>query len=299
MIRAQQQASGSLSRLVPGLSALALGLGGVGLLAVSLLSVRERYSEIGLRLAVGGRPIAAARLANISLVARQVVEGVISGLHRSPHRGFSVEFSEHREYSPGDDLRHLDWVAWGRTDRYYLKQYEQETNLRAYVLLDVSASMNYRHGAELTKHEYGCFLTACLAYLMTRQQDMVGLVKIPLGCPAFAQEFLAHGLCKVLVLINHSRLKHQLPLLGTAQGRIVEHIVLHHQIDGLVVQVASEEGVTDYNGDFDTVDTEILWWADASVAAPVWIQVAPGFGSLGGLAMDGGSAAMVWRSACG
>jgi len=121
-------------------------------------------------------PQRVARLANLSIVARQVVEGFISGLHRSPHRGFSVEFSEHREYSPGDDLRHLDWVAWGRTDRYYIKQYEQETNLRAYVLLDISASMNYRYEAPRTKLEYGCFLTACLTYLMARQQDVAGVI---------------------------------------------------------------------------------------------------------------------------
>ncbi len=122
------------------------------------------------------QPDRAAKLANLNLVARHVVEGFISGLHRSPHRGFSVEFSEHREYSPGDDLRHLDWVAWGRTDRYYIKQYEQETNLRAHILLDVSGSMNYRHEAELTKFQYGCYLAACLAYLMCRQQDMVGMI---------------------------------------------------------------------------------------------------------------------------
>ncbi len=121
-------------------------------------------------------PDRAAKLANLSLVARQVVEGFISGLHRSPHRGFSVEFSEHREYSPGDDLRHLDWVAWGRTDRYYIKQYEQETNLRAYILLDVSGSMDYRFDGPLTKFQYGCYLAACLAYLMARQQDTVGVV---------------------------------------------------------------------------------------------------------------------------
>jgi uncharacterized protein (DUF58 family) len=122
------------------------------------------------------QPERAAKLARIHLVARQVVEGFISGLHRSPHRGFSVEFSEHREYSPGDDLRHLDWVAWGRTDRYYVKQYEQETNLRAYILLDVSGSMNYRYEAPLSKFQYGCHLAACLAYLMARQQDLVGVV---------------------------------------------------------------------------------------------------------------------------
>jgi uncharacterized protein (DUF58 family) len=117
-----------------------------------------------------------AGLKNISLLARQAVEGFISGLHRSPHRGFSVEFSEHREYSPGDDLRHLDWVAWGRSDRFYLKQYEQETNLRAYILLDASASMNYPRGMGATKFTYGCFLAACLSYLMCRQQDMVGMI---------------------------------------------------------------------------------------------------------------------------
>lgn len=117
-----------------------------------------------------------ARLRNLSLVARSAVEGFISGLHRSPHRGFSVEFTEHREYAPGDDIRHLDWVAWGRSDRYYIKQYEQETNLRAHILLDVSASMNYRHETELTKFGYGCFLAACLSYLMCRQQDAVGMI---------------------------------------------------------------------------------------------------------------------------
>jgi uncharacterized protein (DUF58 family) len=117
-----------------------------------------------------------ARLKNLNLMARQAVEGFISGLHRSPHRGFSVEFSEHREYSPGDDLRHLDWVAWARSDRYYIKQYEQETNLRSYILLDASNSMDYRHGAPVSKFVYGCFLSACLSYLMCRQQDVVGMI---------------------------------------------------------------------------------------------------------------------------
>ena len=117
-----------------------------------------------------------AKFANLNIVARQVVEGFVSGLHKSPHHGFSVEFSEHREYAPGDDLRHLDWIAYARTDRFYIKQYEQETNLRCYVLLDTSASMNYRFDGALTKFQYGCYLAACLAYLMARQQDTVGLV---------------------------------------------------------------------------------------------------------------------------
>ena len=117
-----------------------------------------------------------AKLKNLNLLARQAVEGFISGLHRSPHRGFSVEFSEHREYTPGDDIRHLDWVAWGRSDRYYIKQYEQETNLRAYILLDVCNSMAYRYAGERTKFIYGCFMSACLSYLMCRQQDTVGMI---------------------------------------------------------------------------------------------------------------------------
>jgi len=121
-------------------------------------------------------PQRVGRLKNLSLLARQAVEGFISGLHRSPHHGFSVEFSEHREYAPGDDLRHLDWIAWARSDRYYVKRYEQQTNLRAYVLLDASASMNYSHRGGPTKFQYGCFLAACLSYLMCRQQDVVGMV---------------------------------------------------------------------------------------------------------------------------
>lgn len=121
-------------------------------------------------------PDRVARLRNLNLLARQAVEGFITGLHRSPHHGFSVEFSEHREYVPGDDIRHLDWVAYARSDRYYIKQYQQETNLRAYILLDVSNSMAYRYGGELTKFVYGCFMTACLSYLMCRQQDTVGVI---------------------------------------------------------------------------------------------------------------------------
>jgi len=120
-------------------------------------------------------PEKALRMGKLALTVRGVVEGFISGLHRSPHHGFSAEFSEHREYSPGDDLRHLDWLAYARTDRFYIKQYEQETNLRAYILLDVSGSMNYRSDG-VTKFEYGCLLAAMLAYLMARQQDAVGLV---------------------------------------------------------------------------------------------------------------------------
>src|SRR3972149_11048842 len=116
------------------------------------------------------QPEALVKLGRLNLIARAVVEGFVTGLHRSPYHGFSVEFSEHREYVPGDNPRDLDWLALARTDRLYIKRYEEETNLRAHVLLDTSASMGYRYAPEkLTKLEYGCFLAAALAFLMMRQ----------------------------------------------------------------------------------------------------------------------------------
>ncbi len=120
-------------------------------------------------------PQALGRVKNLSMVARGVVEGAITGLHASPYKGFSVEFAEHREYSAGDDPRHLDYRMLARTDRLYIKQYEEETNMRVQVLLDTSGSMGYSVDGKLTKLEYGSYLTAILAYLMTRQQDAVGL----------------------------------------------------------------------------------------------------------------------------
>lgn len=120
-------------------------------------------------------PAALSRVKNMSMVARGVVEGFITGLHSSPYKGFSVEFAEHRNYVAGDNIRHLDWRMLGRTDRLYVKQYEEETNLRAQIVLDVSRSMLYQHGKVLSKIQYGAYLTAVLAYLMTRQQDAVGL----------------------------------------------------------------------------------------------------------------------------
>ncbi|MEX0977285.1 MAG: DUF58 domain-containing protein [Pirellulales bacterium] len=120
-------------------------------------------------------PNAIGRIARLDLRARHIVEGFLSGIHRSPHFGQSVEFLQHREYAPGDELRHIDWKVWAKQDRYYVKQFEQDTNLRATLLVDVSGSMQYGSG-ELNKYEYGCTIAACLAYLMLRQQDAVGCV---------------------------------------------------------------------------------------------------------------------------
>lgn len=118
------------------------------------------------------------KFANLQVLAKQVVEGFCAGLHRSPHKGFSVEFKEHRQYVPGDDIRSIDWKLFGKTDRLFIREYEEETNLRCTILLDSSGSMAYsgsRSGG-VTKHDFAVRTAACLSYLMLQQQDSVGLV---------------------------------------------------------------------------------------------------------------------------
>jgi len=118
------------------------------------------------------------RISGLELKARLIVEGYISGLHRSPFRGFSVEFAEHREYVPGDDMRFLDWKVYGKTDRLYIKRYEEETNLEAHLVVDASESMSYRSsdGSGPSKYEYASWAAAAIAYLCIQQQDSAGLV---------------------------------------------------------------------------------------------------------------------------
>ncbi len=121
------------------------------------------------------QPKVVAQLANMELRARLVVEGFITGLHKSPYHGFSVEFTEHRPYMPGDEIRHIDWKAYGKTDRYYIKEFEEETNLKTYLILDASKSMDYASAGQLKKIEYASYLAAALGYLMVEQRDAVGL----------------------------------------------------------------------------------------------------------------------------
>jgi len=143
------------------------------------------------------------------LVARLVVEGFITGLHKSPYHGFSVEFAEHRKYAPGDNPRYLDWRMLARTDRLYVKQYEEETNLRMQIVLDTSSSMAYHGPSAISKLQYGAYLTAVLALLMTRQQDAVGLtafdqqVRLDMAARSSARHFgetirQLEGLCDQL-----------------------------------------------------------------------------------------------------
>ena len=121
-------------------------------------------------------PVVVSHLKNMEMRARLIVEGFITGLHKSPYHGFSVEFAEHRPYNPGDELRHVDWKVFAKTDRHYLKQYEEETNLRHYVVLDTSPSMRYKHSSGLTKLEYSSYLAAALHFLMVKQRDATGLI---------------------------------------------------------------------------------------------------------------------------
>src|SRR3954465_3077219 len=130
------------------------------------MSTAERYLN----------PNVIAQVGRLDLRAKFIVEGFLSGLHASPFQGFSVEFSEHRRYTPGDDLKDLDWNVYAKTGRYYVKKFQAETNVTGYLAMDLSASMAYTYRQELTKFEYAICLAAALGYLMIHQQDPVGLV---------------------------------------------------------------------------------------------------------------------------
>ena len=147
-------------------------------------------------------PAVIARLGTMELKARTVVEGFLSGLHRSPYKGFSVEFAEYRQYMPGDDLSTLDWRVYARSDRHYVKKFEEETNLECHLLLDVSASMAYRGASPMSKLEYGSVLAASLAFLMNRQRDATGLIafdeRIAFRLPARSRSGHLHALLLAL-----------------------------------------------------------------------------------------------------
>ena len=166
-----------------------------------------------------------SRIRNMQLLARTVVEGYLLGLHRSPYRGFSVEFAEYRQYVPGDEIKHVDWNVYAKTDRYYIKQFEEETNVVCHIVLDASASMGYGSSDKsFTKLEYASRLAACLAYLMMGQRDAAGLTifdsKIRTMLPP---------------RLRHSHLQHMLTELEqTVPGgetRIAD--CLHHIAEGL------------------------------------------------------------------
>ncbi len=116
------------------------------------------------------------KFGGLTLTARTLVEGFLTGVHKSPYKGYSVEFAEHRQYYPGDEIRHIDWRVYGKTDRYYIKEYEEETNLKAHLLVDASGSMTFQGTTGRSKFQYAQYVAASLAYLMLHQMDAVGLI---------------------------------------------------------------------------------------------------------------------------
>ncbi len=180
------------------------------------------------------------RVARIDLRARMVVEGYASGLHRSPYKGFSVEFAEHREYVPGDDLRYLDWKVFGKSDRYYIKQYEEETNLVCHLLVDVSGSMDFTT-SEVTKHQYALTVGAALAYLVVKQHDAVGLVLFDDDVRSTLKPGGHRGqLRRVFTLLEEAA-----PSGDTAVGKVLARVADRVRRRGLVILISDLMGDVD------------------------------------------------------
>jgi len=178
-------------------------------------------------------PKVLAGISNLALRARWVVEGLLSGVHKSRAKGFSVEFEEHREYAPGDEIRRIDWKAFGKFDRYFIKEYEDETNLRAYLLLDGSASMNYASDS-ITKFDYGCTLTASLAYLILKQQDAAGVVTFSNRIESFVPPRAKRD---YLMQILHA-LENRGPAGETNVGKILDELAGQIKRRGLIILVS-------------------------------------------------------------
>ncbi|MFO1092091.1 MAG: DUF58 domain-containing protein [Planctomycetaceae bacterium] len=173
-------------------------------------------------------PEAVARIARLELAARNVVEGFLSGQHRSPYFGQSIDFAQHREYAPGDDVRRIDWKVWSKTDKYYIKQYEEETNLRTTLVVDVSESMQYGSSAT-TKFDYACTVAAAVAYLLLRQQDAVSLI-------AFDEEIRG-------VAPSRSRQTHLGALLSVLMQESPSHKTDMYEILSYVANEKSQKGM--------------------------------------------------------
>ena len=178
-------------------------------------------------------PAAIARAETLGLNARFIVEGYMAGEHKSPYRGFAIEFSQHREYAFGDDTRHLDWKVLGRTDRYYIKQYEQETNFVAHVLLDGSESMSYGSGP-LTKLQYGKMLAACLTYLILAQRDAAALALFD----TTVRDYVARSDSKASIHRILERLAAFDPRSQTGIGAVLHDMACQIRRKGLVIVIS-------------------------------------------------------------
>lgn len=183
------------------------------------------------------------KFTNLQVLAKQVVEGFCSGMHRSPHKGFSVEFKEHRSYVPGDDIRTIDWKLFGKTDRLYIREYEEETNLRCTILLDSSGSMGYSGSRSngMTKHDYAIRTAACLSYLMLQQQDSVGLVTFDRRVRRYIPPRARPKHLKAIV----EELKRHKPEFETELGDVFHEMVVKLQRRGLLIIISDLFGNVD------------------------------------------------------
>jgi len=179
------------------------------------------------------QPEEISRISRLEVRARQIVEGFLSGLHRSPYYGQSIEFVQHREYVPGDDFRRIDWKVWSKTDKYYIKQYEEDTNLRTLLLVDVSESMTFGSGP-MTKYDYACTVAAALAYLLLRQQDAVGMVtfdnQIRSRVPIRSRQSHLHSIIKSL--------QGGKPASKTSIDRLLSQVAEEQRLRGMIVLIS-------------------------------------------------------------
>jgi uncharacterized protein (DUF58 family) len=179
------------------------------------------------------QPEAISRISRLEIRARHIVEGFLSGLHRSPYFGQSIEFVQHREYVQGDDFRRIDWKVWSKTDKYYIKQYEEDTNLRTLLLVDVSESMSFKTGP-LSKYEYACTVAAALGYLLLRQQDAVGLATfddaIRSRVPTRSRSSHLHAII--------SALQAGKPAAKTGLDRLLAQVAEEQSLRGMIVLIS-------------------------------------------------------------
>ncbi len=168
-------------------------------------------------------PVTLSKIAGMELRARQVVDGILSGIHKSPYQGSSIEFLEHKEYSPGSEIKHIDWKVHARSDKYYVKQFEEETNLKCYLFLDTSGSMGYQ-SAGVSKYEYASNLAASLSYLLLKQTDLVGLInfrdKVLQYVPPRSRIVHLHVLLNALVGFKAAGKSDVAAALGEFEGKI-------------------------------------------------------------------------------
>lgn len=179
------------------------------------------------------QPEVLSRISRLEIRARQVVEGFLSGLHRSPYYGQSVEFVQHREYATGDDIRRVDWKVWSKTDKYYIKLYEEDTNLRTTLLVDLSESMEFQSGA-MSKYDYACTVAASLAHLLLKQQDSVGLYsfddQIRARVPTSSRRNHLHAILQAL--------GNEKPAKKTGMDLILKQVAEEHSRKGMIVLIS-------------------------------------------------------------